>query len=133
MVVAPRSPCVAGGSSWPSRGAGASASSQLTCMRTLTRASSLASSGPKARPKRKLAIVSVMSNGSAAPAAASSAAGVWLAPIVHVYAFITSFAASAHSAHASARPSRPTERELARPSAAPASPTRPHAAICQGV
>ena len=107
--------------------------SQLTCMRTRTRASNLASSGPKARPNSRLAIVSVTSNGSAAPAAASSAAGVWLAPIVHVYTFITSFAASAHSAHASARPSRPSERELRRPSAAPVKPTSPHAAICHGV
>jgi hypothetical protein len=53
-------------------------------MRARMRASRRASSGPKARPKSKLATVSVTSNGSAWPAISINAAGVWLAPIDHV-------------------------------------------------
>ena len=53
-------------------------------IRERMRPRSRASSGPKASPNRKLATASVMSNGAAAPAVASRAAGVWLAPIVHV-------------------------------------------------
>ena len=107
--------------------------SQLTSMRARIRASSRASSGPKAKPKRKLAIASVKSNGNAAIATARNAAGVWLAPIVHVYTFMTSFAPNAASAQAIASSTRPSRRPLSRPSAAPARPTMPQAAICQGV
>ena len=58
--------------------------SQLTSMRTRIRASTRASSGAKARPKRKLATVSVTSKASAWPETARNAAGVWLAPSVQV-------------------------------------------------
>ncbi len=77
--------------------------------------------------------MSVRSNGSPAPATTSNAAGVWLAPIVHVYRFITSFAASAAIPQQSASGTRPMCRPLSRPRAAPNRPTPPHAAICQGV
>ena len=78
-------------------------------------------------------MVSVTSKGSAVPAIARNAAGVWLAPRVHVYRFMTSLAATAASAQASASCTRPRRRRVSAPSAAPARPTIPHAAICQGV
>ena len=74
-----------------------------------------------------------MSNGSAVPAIARNAAGVWLAPIVQVYTFMISFAISAASAQASASGTRGRRLRLSPASAAPARPTSPQAAICQGV
>src|SRR4029077_20031958 len=55
------------------------------------------------------------------------------APIVHVYTFMISFAPAAASAHAIANPARERRRLRSAPSAAPARPTSPHAAICHGV
>ena len=67
------------------------------------------------------------------PATASKAAGVWEAPMVQVYTFMISFASRAASAQASASGTRPRRLPVSRPRAAPASPTSPQAAICQGV
>ena len=102
-------------------------------MRERTRASTRASSGAKARPKRNEATTSVTSKGSAPPAIDRNAAGVWAAPRVKVYTFMISLASSAVKAQASARGTRPRRLPESRPSAAPIRPTSPQAAICHGV
>ena len=96
--------------------------------------STRASSGAKARPKRKRGDdVGDVEGQRAAGHDRRNAAGVWVAPRVHVYTFMISFASSAVSAQASASGIRPRRLPESQPSAAPIRPTSPQAAICHGV
>ena len=74
----------AGAGSDAAAGPGAGAGSHSTSMRVRILPSTWASSGANASPNRKLAMVSVTSNGSPWPAMSRNAAGVWLAPSVQV-------------------------------------------------